>query len=102
MKITKAFIEKEVVKLDPKVKRSSESFFVACILLSALQVGANSKKVAKFLEVKENRVKTYAKNLKESGIWKNGKTHCDWFDEKDGGIAFWCDVLVGEGKLKRK
>lgn len=100
MVLTKKDIEKEVQKLDPNLKKTEEAFKVASILLSALQVGADSKLVSKFLNLPIEEVKKYEKNLRKSGIWKGKKTACEWF-EKEGGVSFWCDVNVALGFLER-
>ena len=97
----KQLIEAEVKKLDPKLKKSEEAFKVATILLSGLQVGANTQAISKFLDIEEKDVKEYEKALRKNGIWKGEKTACDWFDKEYGGVAFWCDVNVALGLLQR-
>ena len=95
-------IKGEVKRLDPKLKVTDEAFFVATVLLAALQVGAERKKVAEFLGVTEKRIAKYAKNLEKSGVWKDGKTSCEWFDKECSGVAFWLDVAVAEGLVERE
>jgi hypothetical protein len=99
-KINKEWIIKEVHKLDPELKKTDEAFKIATIMLSALQEGANSKKIAKFLEIPEADIKKYEKNLRDNKIWIGNKTSSNWF-EKSGGIAFWMDVAVAHGYMKR-
>jgi len=102
MEVNRKFIEAEVKKLDPKLKKSEEAFKVAAILLSGLQVGANTRAIAKFLDIDETNVKKYEKPLRKNGIWEGKKTICNWFDKESGGLAFWCDVNVALGKLQKK
>lgn len=99
-KIGKEWIIKEVHKLDPKLKEKDEGFKIATILLTALQEGANSKKIAKFLDIPETEVTRYEKNLRDNKIWIGNKTSANWFGES-GGTAFWMDVTVAQGYMKR-
>ncbi len=101
MKVDKKFIEKEVKKLDPLVKKSDEAFKIATILLSGLQVGADTKKIAEFLKINEKEVKKYEKNLRDNKVWVKSKTQCNWFDKKEGGISFWLDVSIAQGYIKK-
>lgn len=100
MKINKKFIEEQIKKLDPKLKKNDEVFKIATILLSGLEVGADSKAIAKFLDIDIKDVEKYEKNLRKGKVWQGKKTACEWF-EKDGGIAFWMDVLVAQGLVER-
>jgi len=94
-------LKKEVKRLDPKTSDENEpAFKTALILLSALVVGANQKNIAKFTKIPQKFIAERAKRLRANGIWRGSKTNCDWF-EKSGGIAFWCDVLVAEGLIRR-
>jgi len=103
-KVTKETIEEQIQHLDPKLEKTDEAYRVASIMLLALQVGANSDKIAKFLKLDKGAIGTlktkYEPNLRKSKIWNGEKTSCEWF-EKDGGIAFWCDVSVAMGLLER-
>lgn len=99
-KFDKKFIEAEVQKLDPNLNKSDETFKIACILLSGLEIGADPVAIAKFLDLSIKYVKKYEKNLRKNKIWQGKKTACEWFD-KDGGVAFWCDVLVAQGLVER-
>jgi len=99
--INRSFIIDEVKRLDPKIKEKDEAFFIATILLSSLQVGANAKEIAEFLKVPIKRIKPYERRLRQSKIWVKGQVGCDWFDKKTGTISFWCDVGVAQGYIKR-
>jgi len=102
MEMTIEKIKEEVLKMDKNIEPEGHSFQTAVILLSGLVVGPNAKKIAKFTGYPLNEVKLRADNLRSSGIWKGSKLAVDWFDEKDGAIAFWCDCLVADGLLERK
>jgi len=92
--------EEEVMKLDPKTGPDDPVFSTAVFMLAALQVGANADRVAKFCGYRRDYVRERARRLREAKVWVGGKTNCEWFEE-NGGIAFWCDVLVAEGLLDR-
>lgn len=50
----------------------------------------------------EDLVREIAANLEANGVWNDGATHCDWFEDDAGVVAFVCDVLVGVGKVVRE
>ena len=50
---------------------------------------------------KRDHVRTVVANARQNGIWKKGKTYCEWGDKENGGIAFFCDVAVCMGFLRR-
>jgi hypothetical protein len=93
--------KKEVHRLDPKLEEDDPGFSTALVLLVALQVGADAQKISDFTKIPLKRVKKLEKNFRANKVWVGKKTCCDWWDKKSGSIAFWCDVLVAEGMLKR-
>ena len=95
--LTKSIIE----KVDPNMSPSSEEFKIATILLTALYVSADTKKIADFLDIDEDEVRQYEYNLRNNGVWVDEKTACDWQTE-DGNISFLCDIMVAQGLLSRK
>lgn len=77
----------------------------ALILLVALVVGANADTVAKAADLNRDKVvRPIAKRLRDGGIWKNGVTQCQWFDDdwKVGNTAFLLDVLCAAGLIRRE
>jgi len=90
----------EVTQIDPDLEIDSNGFRTAVILLSALAVGPNIKKIAKFTGYTRKEIAERSKNLRKNKIWVGGKTNCDWFGE-DGGIEFTCDSLVADGLMNR-
>ncbi len=99
-KITLATIKKELHSLDPKLPETDDAYKVGLILLSALQVGAKQKAVADFTGLPISFVQPVAARLRKNKVWVNGITRGDWFS-KDGGIAFWLDVGIGQGYFER-
>ena len=99
MKIEK--IRKEVKNMDPNLDARTMAFKAAVCLLSGLQVGTNPSAIAEFTGFPLKTVQGFAEHLVKSGVWNDGKTYCNWFDEEHGGIAFWCDVAVAQGYLQR-
>ena len=94
-------IKNEIKRLDPEIKPEDPIYNAQVIMLSALVVGANADKVAKFTKLPRWEVRLFAKKLTKNKIWKNGKTYADWTDPKDGGVAFLLDSMVVVGLLKR-
>lgn len=100
-KMNRNQIREAVIALDPKLSVDDEAFRVAEILLSGVQVGTDSKKIAKFLDIPISKVSKCEDNLRENKIWVGNKTHCDWFNKDSGGISFWMDVSCAMGLVKR-
>lgn len=95
-----ARIKKEITRLDPNLKEGEHGYITYLILLSSIVVGPNIKKIAKFAHIPRESVRERSVNLRQNGVWKQGKVYAEWF-EKDGGIAFVCDSMVADGLLKR-
>lgn len=96
--MTLSKIRTEIRRMDPNCH--GEDFKAAVCLIAATVVGATSDKVANFTGYPSKLVRGFSARLHESGVWRDGKTNADWFG-KDGGIAFWCDVCVARGLMRR-
>ena len=95
-------VKKEVKRLDTELKDNDKGFRVAVLLISSLVCGNQIKELVKFTGYSEYFIKETSKNLRKNGIWEGKKIAAhEWF-EKDGAIAFWCDVNVGLGYLEKK
>lgn len=94
-------LKKEIRRMDPNLKPTDESFDTAVILLASTIVGPNVLSVSRYTGIATPEVAKRAKNFRESKVWSGKKVRAgEWFD-KDGGIAFWLDVSVGDGMLRR-
>lgn len=92
---------KIVKKLDPNLDENSTGFNAAMVLIGASQVGTNADAIAKRTGLPRRKVREITGRCRDGGLFKNGKiVHGGWFD-KDGGIAFWLDVCVAEGMMRR-
>lgn len=99
-KPTLTFIKQEVRRMDKDLTETESAFRTAVIMLAALSVGQNINKLAAFTKLPKEFVRERAAALRANGIWQNGKTNAEWFEE-NGGIAFWMDVACAEGLLQR-
>lgn len=98
-----ADFEKEVVRLDPKLDRDDPCFKTGVMLLASLLVGANADRVAKFCRYSRDFVRPRARRARKNGIWRYDAVDSDeWFEKNLGGVAFWMDVMVAEGEMKRR
>jgi len=71
------------------------------LLVAAIITGtSNTDAVAKKTKLPRSFVRVVARRLRANGVWVDGKTACDWFEE-DGGVAFAADVCVAQGLMKR-
>lgn len=78
-----------------------ESYRIAVLLIAGLDRGVNLMDLIGFTGYHAEWVAKVADNLAKSGIWVDGITHCNWFDEDEDGISFWIDVNVGRGFLEK-
>jgi len=102
-KITLEFLKKEIRRLDSNVEEGSDDFKTALVLLASLVVGPNIKKIAHFVKLPRSYVGKISKRMRENKIWKGTETYCDnWFKKKEGVVAFWLDVCVALGHMKRE
>lgn len=100
-KMTLEKVKAEVRKMDPNLDSESSSFRAAVVLLAGLVVGANADSIAEFTGYSRAEVRKFGSNLRECGVWRGSKTACGWDDPESGGVAFWMDVCVAEGTLRR-
>lgn len=97
---TKRQVTNMVRKFDPDIAEDEPAFETYSIILAALVVGPNVKKIATFLEIPRLSVAKRAKNLREQKVWIGNKIHANW-DGEDGGVSFIADCLVADGLLAR-
>jgi len=94
-------VKAEVRRMDPVLDEDDEGFKAATVLLASVIVGQNQQKLVKFTGYRNTLIAKFAANLRRSGVWQKGKmADSGWF-EKDGGTAFWLDVCIARGLLKR-
>ena len=93
-----------VAESDPALSQEAHEFRAAVILLLVAtgSVKQDVGKIAAFVHEPRIFVRKIATNARRNGLWKNGKTFCEWSNKKHGNIAFWCDVAVVMGLLKRE
>lgn len=101
MKITLNQIKKEVIKVT-NAQESSKEFMPSVVLFSSAFVGPSIKRLAKFCHCPRKEVADISKNLRKSKIWVGRKVNANWFDKKEGGIAFCMDSAVAMGWMSRK
>jgi hypothetical protein len=94
-------IEDEIAKMDPALKRDSEAFKIAVILMSAAVVGPTQKALLAFTHYPRRLVAMVWSRARRQRIFVRGKVCADWLD-KDGGMAFWLDVATVQGLLERR
>lgn len=101
-KITFDVIKKEAKNVTG-MNEKDPYFKTAAILLSAVSVGPNIKKISSFTGYSRNEVGEKIKKARENGIiTKGNKFAVEWFEKDYGGIAFCCDCMVIDGLLERK
>lgn len=103
MKKTLAFIRREIKAMDGNLSPDDEGFKVAVVMLSSvLNEMKTAKELAAFTRYPLRFVQTTLRNLRVNGLgWQKDGTFVNsgWTGE-NGGLAFWMDVMVGEGLLR--
>lgn len=99
---TVEYVKKEIAKIDSHLEQHEPAYTTALILLSALIVGADVKRIAKFTHLPRREVQKRAWNLRRSGIWQGSKALGSWNHYRNGATAFWCDIAVAQGFMTRK
>jgi len=95
-------VRRTIRKMDPTLSPNDDAYKVAAILLSGLHVGPNIQEIARFTALPRLFVAKVGRCLRANGIWCGVKiAGSEWFDKETGGCAFWLDVNVGLGYLKR-
>jgi hypothetical protein len=94
-KVTLGYLQKELKKFEIE-SETNPCYIPGMVLLSSLVCGPNADKIAKFIKKPRSIVRQFGKVIRTNGIWKHDKVCCEWFD-KNGGIAFHCDILVAAG-----
>jgi hypothetical protein len=97
-------IKKIIKTLDPPFSERDEGFKCAVVLLACMQKPHRIKDIVEFTKIDRPLVVKYIRNFRANKFFTNtGKVkHSGWFDEKTGGIAFYCDVNIGLGYLRRE
>lgn len=85
---------------DPNLKEADEAFGAGLILLRISQTGDwNQRSLAAFTELSRDLVRKCTSNLRSCGYHSpDGKLRTDW---TEGDIAFWIDVTVALGLVRR-
>jgi hypothetical protein len=101
-KMDLVWVKKEVYRLDPVITEEDDGFKVAVILISSVIVGANIKRLAIFTHYTREYIAKVGKYFRKNQVWKNGEVDTsEWFKKETGGVAFWMNVAVGQGFVKR-
>lgn len=88
--------------LDPKLDLNDQSAYCAAMLLCAAKNGASDGDVIQRTGVPLAAGKAIAWRLRRNRVWRKTATHhSGWDDPESGGIAFWLDVNVGTGMMRR-
>ncbi len=99
--VTLRQIKNQIRRVDPTMDPTDDGYDVAIIMLAALVVGSNIRRVARFTGLTYRKVTTIGRRLRENGIWRGGRTVCEWGDKENGGWSFLLEVNVGLGYMER-
>ena len=100
-RLTLLDLETEVLQVDNTLKPNTDDFQAIVALLASAVIGPGADKVASFTHFPRRKVRAWGANLRKAGVWKGRSIYCDWFDEKEGGLALTMDAMVARGLLTR-
>jgi hypothetical protein len=88
---------------DPRIVDGTVEMEAALVLMAAVQMGHKDRdQLAEFTGVPLDRVNEFAEPLECDGLWRpDGTVDYRWTEEETTIAAFWCDVLVALGLVKR-
>lgn len=90
--------------MDPTLRKGNKDQRNAAVILLGAASGTLDQNVEDIIAktgYSRDLVRKVVKNAKTNHIWSKGKTRCEWFEDKHGATAFWCDVAVVLGWLRR-
>ena len=70
------------------------------VLVSALRVGPNINRIAKFTGIDKKIIRPIARRLRENGVWRHDVMRYSWVEDGDS-VAIIMDAQVATGKLTR-
>lgn len=98
--LTRRQMENAVRQMDPSV--DGRAVKAATVLLAALQEGTSPDRLVAFTGYSRKTVVEFVVNLRTGGVFTDDGhiTGGAWFEE-GGGVAFWLDVSVALGYVKK-
>lgn len=101
------FVKERLLEIDPSLegREGDESYKTALVLLSALALGPDTARLAKFTQLPREFVATTRQRMIQAELWTEADTCCDHWFVGDAVFCvgiFWADVLVAEGLVIRQ
>lgn len=88
--------------LDIEPSDDPDLFMVGVIIASALEVGPNGDRLAKFTGYNRDKVREVAKRMRDNKLWVGHAIDVEhWFHKETGIISFVLDCLIGQGEIER-
>jgi hypothetical protein len=80
-----------------------KSFNAGLVLLGSMIVGGDDAlALSLWSKVPLEQVQEFGERLRANGVWKDGKVHANWLDEKEGGVSFILDVFAAVGMVEQR
>ena len=103
MKWNSKTLREELERLDPKLVPGEPDYQASLMLLASCVVGPSIRKIERLLRVQPGSLRKFAQRARANGIWRSGKITSDWSAQNgEGVVAFWLDVNVCLGRLRRR
>jgi hypothetical protein len=94
-------IEQAILDMDRHLDVRDRAFRVALILACSVRIGPNVRRIAHYTGYPYQFVEEVGRRLRQSKIWNGRFIDATNWCKEDGALAFWCEVNVGLGQLKR-
>ena len=91
--------EDVVREMDPNVRE--EDVQVGGLLIASAVIGNDEQALAVFTGYEPDFIATCGRRLRDNGVWVGDELCVDWWDEETGGVAFWMDVCIAQGLMRR-
>jgi hypothetical protein len=101
VELNKKFIWELVDKMISDSIFVDEDVFAVRFLLLGGFFGTDADIIGRLAGCPRDLGRKFARICREQRIWIEGKTNCQWFDERHGLEALICDTLVLRDKLVR-
>lgn len=77
-------------------------FMAGVVLVSALSVGTNADRIARFTGHNRDQVREIGRRLRKNKLWSGHGFYIEpWFHEKTGIVAFVLDCMIANGEVER-
>jgi len=88
--------------IDQSSDDNPDLFRAGVVLVSAISVGTNADRIAKFTGYNRDQVREIGRRLRKNKLWSGHGFYIEpWFHKKTGIVAFILDCMIANGEIER-